>query len=70
MKVSNLPEGSVRLKWYGGVRHLFANGLLEPADVRKRTGVVEVLDSFLDSQFILVGDTGLVFLAQHYDLRS
>ncbi|KAH7106065.1 hypothetical protein BKA62DRAFT_612744 [Auriculariales sp. MPI-PUGE-AT-0066] len=58
MQVSKLPEGSLRLKWYGGVRHLFQSGLLEPADVRKRTGVVEVLDAFLDSQFILVGDSG------------
>jgi phosphatidate phosphatase APP1 len=58
IRISCLPGGSLRLKWYGSVRHFFTSGLLEPADVRKRAGVVEVLDAFLDAQFLLVGDSG------------
>ncbi|KZV92397.1 hypothetical protein EXIGLDRAFT_614489, partial [Exidia glandulosa HHB12029] len=55
--VSNLPQGSLKLKNYGGPRQFFSRGS-EPAGVRKRQGVLEVLDAFLDAQFILVGDTG------------
>ncbi|KDQ18968.1 hypothetical protein BOTBODRAFT_28451 [Botryobasidium botryosum FD-172 SS1] len=55
-KVAGLPEGSLKLKFYGG-RSLF-HGLWEPAGERKRGGVVEILNEFPDSQFILVGDTG------------
>ncbi|KAF8605794.1 hypothetical protein BDV93DRAFT_28854 [Ceratobasidium sp. AG-I] len=49
--ISELPRGSVKLKSYGG-RNLFQ------AAERKRGNVVEVLDSFPESRFILVGDTG------------
>lgn len=54
--VSGLPPGSLRLKFYGG-RSLF-NGLWEAAAERKRAGVVDVLDAFPESQFILIGDSG------------
>jgi Uncharacterized conserved protein (DUF2183) len=48
--------GSIRLKSYTG-RSLF-NGLLSAPASRKRAGVVEVLDAFPASRFILIGDTG------------
>ncbi|EJD43811.1 hypothetical protein AURDEDRAFT_114587 [Auricularia subglabra TFB-10046 SS5] len=57
IRVSQLPEGSLKLKYYGGAREFFSN-IREPAAQRKRGGVLEVLDAFLDAQFILVGDTG------------
>lgn len=57
IRVSRLPEGSLKLKNYGGARQFFSK-IREPAGARKRQGVLEVLDAFLDAQFILVGDTG------------
>jgi Uncharacterized conserved protein (DUF2183) len=51
-----LPAGSVRLRSYG-TRTLFSGLLSAPAD-RKRDGVLEVLTSFPDSRFILIGDSG------------
>lgn len=54
--LSRLPPGSVKLRSYGG-RSLFS-GLLSAPAVRKRGGVVELLDNFPHSQFILVGDSG------------
>jgi len=48
--------GSVRLKSYAG-RSLF-NGLLSAPATRKRSGILDILDNFLDSRFILIGDTG------------
>ncbi|KAG9104237.1 hypothetical protein FRC06_004221 [Ceratobasidium sp. 370] len=55
--ISGLPKGSVKLKSYGG-RSLFQGLWGESAADRKRGNVVEVLDSFPESKFILVGDTG------------
>ena len=48
--------GSIKLKSYAG-RSLF-NDLLSAPAARKRAGVVDILDSFPDSQFFLIGDTG------------
>ncbi|KAH7908958.1 hypothetical protein BJ138DRAFT_1128026 [Hygrophoropsis aurantiaca] len=56
LSFSQLPPGSIRLRSYAG-RSLF-NGLLSAPATRKRANVVEVLDSFPKSQFILVGDSG------------
>ncbi|TDL24014.1 hypothetical protein BD410DRAFT_786728 [Rickenella mellea] len=56
IKVSNLPQGSIKLKSYSG-RSLF-NGLLSAPATRKRDGVIEILDNFSSSRFFLVGDTG------------
>ncbi|KAG6826961.1 hypothetical protein H0H92_013735 [Tricholoma furcatifolium] len=46
-QISHLPPG----------RSLF-NGLLSAPATRKRAGVIDVLDSFPESRFILIGDTG------------
>jgi phosphatidate phosphatase APP1 len=51
-----IAPGSIRLKSYAG-RSLF-NGLLSAPAARKRAGVERILDSFPDSRFILIGDTG------------
>ncbi|KAF8836950.1 hypothetical protein BDN67DRAFT_1005175 [Paxillus ammoniavirescens] len=56
IKISNLPPGSIRLRSYAG-RSLF-NGLLSAPSTRKRANVIEVLDHFPDSNFVLVGDSG------------
>lgn len=56
-EVAGLPRGSVKLKSYGG-RSLFQGLWGESAADRKRGNVIEVLDSFPQSKFILVGDTG------------
>lgn len=56
MSISKLPIGSIRLRSYAG-RSLF-NGLLSAPSTRKRGNVVEVLDQFPESQFLLVGDSG------------
>ncbi|KIJ20581.1 hypothetical protein PAXINDRAFT_178316 [Paxillus involutus ATCC 200175] len=56
IKISNLPPGSIRLRSYAG-RSLF-NGLLSAPSTRKRANVIEVLDHFPGSNFILVGDSG------------
>ena len=53
---ARLPPGSVRLKSYAG-RSLF-NGLLSAPATRKRAGIIDVMESFPDSKFILVGDSG------------
>ncbi|KAF9008927.1 hypothetical protein BDQ17DRAFT_1422116 [Cyathus striatus] len=65
-KIARLPPGSLKLKSYAG-RSLF-NGLLSAPAARKRTGVVDVLDAFPDSQFILVGDSGEQDLELYADL--
>ncbi|KAF8586371.1 hypothetical protein K439DRAFT_1387305 [Ramaria rubella] len=54
--VSSLPQGSIKLKSYAARSLLPA--LLSPPAARKRQGVIEVLDNFPKSRFILVGDTG------------
>ena len=51
-----MPAGSVRLRSYG-TRSLFSGLLSAPAE-RKRDGLVEVLNSFSTSRFILIGDSG------------
>ncbi|KAK7687769.1 hypothetical protein QCA50_008988 [Cerrena zonata] len=56
LQLSHLPPGSVKLRSYAG-RSLF-NGLLSAPAERKRQGIADVLDSFPDSRFILVGDSG------------
>jgi phosphatidate phosphatase APP1 len=56
IQISELPEGSVKLRSYKG-RSLF-NGLLSSPAVRKRNNIVDVLNNFEESQFILVGDSG------------
>ncbi|KAI9067975.1 hypothetical protein FKP32DRAFT_1588164 [Trametes sanguinea] len=56
LQISQLPPGSVRLRSYGG-RSLF-NGLLSAPAMRKRTGVLDVLNHFPDARFFLVGDSG------------
>ncbi|KAJ3844152.1 hypothetical protein F5878DRAFT_656103 [Lentinula raphanica] len=55
-KISKLPPGSVKLRSYAG-RSLFS-GLLSAPSARKRAGVLEILDAFPDSRFILIGDSG------------
>ncbi|EGN95114.1 hypothetical protein SERLA73DRAFT_61437 [Serpula lacrymans var. lacrymans S7.3] len=55
-QVSRLPPGSVKLKSYAG-RSLF-NGLLSAPATRKRANAVDTLDSFPNSKFILIGDSG------------
>ena len=40
----------------------------EPAGERKRTGVIDVLDNFIESRFFLVGDTGEKDLELYVDL--
>lgn len=56
INISGLPPGSIRLRSYTG-KSLF-NGLLSAPATRKRANVVEVLDHFPQSRFILVGDSG------------
>ncbi|CAL1715185.1 unnamed protein product [Somion occarium] len=56
IQLSHLPPGSIKLKSYAG-RSLF-NGLLSAPAERKRIGIVDVLDSFPDARFFLVGDSG------------
>ncbi|KAF8757550.1 hypothetical protein RHS01_03430 [Rhizoctonia solani] len=50
-------QGSVKLKSYGG-RNLFQGLWGESAADRKRGNVMEILDNFSQSKFILVGDSG------------
>ncbi|KAG8939553.1 hypothetical protein FRC00_013804, partial [Tulasnella sp. 408] len=53
---AGLPQGSIRLRYYGGRSML--GGLWSGAGDKKRGSIIEVLDAFADSQFVLVGDTG------------
>lgn len=56
ISISKLPLGPIRLRSYAG-RSLF-NGLLSAPATRKKGNVVEVLDQFSESRFLLVGDSG------------
>ncbi|KAI0369116.1 hypothetical protein BV20DRAFT_997309 [Pilatotrama ljubarskyi] len=56
LQISRLPPGSIRLRSYGG-RSLF-NGLLSAPAMRKRAGVLDVLNHFPEARFFLVGDSG------------
>jgi phosphatidate phosphatase APP1 len=61
--------GSLRLRSYAG-RSLFS-GLMSAPAARKRAGLAEVMDSFSDSYFILIGDSGeqdLELYVQYVDL--
>ncbi|EKM82035.1 hypothetical protein AGABI1DRAFT_35522, partial [Agaricus bisporus var. burnettii JB137-S8] len=64
--LSKLPPGSIKLKSYAG-RSLLS-GLLSAPAARKRAGVIEILDSFPDSNFILIGDSGEQDLELYADL--
>lgn len=56
-KVNHFPYYySLKLKFYGG--RSIITSLFEPAGDRKRPSVIEILDEFYDSRFILVGDSG------------
>ncbi|TFK23189.1 hypothetical protein FA15DRAFT_594632 [Coprinopsis marcescibilis] len=66
LPLSQLPAGSIKLKSYAR-RSLF-NGLMSTAAGRKRAGVEEVLDSFPDSRFFLIGDSGEQDLELYADL--
>jgi phosphatidate phosphatase APP1 len=48
--------GSIKLRSYAGKS--FLSGLLSAPAARKRAGVTEVLESFPDSKFLLIGDSG------------
>ncbi|PPQ85263.1 hypothetical protein CVT25_010036 [Psilocybe cyanescens] len=65
-EVSQLPLGSIKLRSYAG-RSLF-NGLLSAPAARKRAGVVDILDSFPDSRFFLIGDSGEQDLELYADI--
>ncbi|KZP01891.1 hypothetical protein CALVIDRAFT_458819, partial [Calocera viscosa TUFC12733] len=54
--LAGLPHGSIKLKYYSP--SAVFTGLWDSAAERKRAGVVEVLDAFPSSKFILIGDTG------------
>ncbi|PBK65951.1 hypothetical protein ARMSODRAFT_960865 [Armillaria solidipes] len=56
LNLAHLPQGSIKLKSYAG-RSLFS-GLLSAPAARKRNAVLDILDSFPHSRFILIGDTG------------
>lgn len=45
-----------QLKYYG--RRSLLGSLMEPAGDRKRPSIIEVLDAFPESSFILIGDSG------------
>lgn len=47
---------SLKLKFYGG--RSIVTSLFEPAGQRKRPSILEILDEFDDSTFILIGDSG------------
>ncbi|KAH7874526.1 uncharacterized protein C8R40DRAFT_1171144 [Lentinula edodes] len=65
-QISKLPPGSVKLRSYAG-KSLFS-GLLSAPSARKRAGVLEILDAFPDSRFILIGDSGEQDLELYTDL--
>ena len=56
LNLSALPPGSVKLRSYTG-RRILSELFKAPAE-RKRAGIMDVMDSFPDSKFILVGDSG------------
>lgn len=53
---NHVYTGSIKLKSYAARSLLPA--LLSPPAARKRQGVIDVLDAFPESRFLLVGDTG------------
>ncbi|KAJ7072028.1 hypothetical protein C8F01DRAFT_1011500 [Mycena amicta] len=55
-QVSQLPPGSIKLRSYAG-RSLFS-GLLSAPAARKRAGVLDILQAFPESRFMLIGDSG------------
>ncbi|KAI0077768.1 hypothetical protein K474DRAFT_1684169 [Panus rudis PR-1116 ss-1] len=58
LNLSNLPPGSIKLRSYAS-RTIFSS-LFTPSNPaeRKRQGVEDVLNSFPDAKFFLVGDSG------------
>lgn len=66
LKVAGLPPGSIKLRSYAG-RSLFS-GLLSAPAARKRAGLVDILDSFPESKFFLIGDSGEQDLELYADI--
>ncbi|KAL7424342.1 hypothetical protein Q5752_000024 [Cryptotrichosporon argae] len=57
LKVHSFPSySSLKLKFYGG--RSIITSLFEPAGERKRPAIVQVLDAFAESGFVLFGDSG------------
>ena len=48
--------GSINMKSYSG-RSLFTGLLSRPA-TRKRAGLIDIMDAFPESKFLLIGDSG------------
>ncbi|KAF7321909.1 hypothetical protein MKEN_00713100 [Mycena kentingensis (nom. inval.)] len=67
-QVSQLPPGSIKLRSYAG-RSLFS-GLLSAPAVRKRAGLVDILEAFPESRFFLIGDSGEQDLELYAELAS
>ncbi|KAH8832858.1 hypothetical protein DL96DRAFT_1583663 [Flagelloscypha sp. PMI_526] len=67
-QLSNLPPGSIKLRSYAG-RSLF-QGLLTAPAARKRASVIDILNAFPESQFILVGDAGEQDLELYTEIAS
>jgi len=57
LRTHNFPSYySLKLKFYGG--RSIVSSLFEGAGQRKRPSVLEIMDEFYDSRFILIGDSG------------
>ncbi|KAG6334571.1 hypothetical protein ID866_4526 [Astraeus odoratus] len=54
--IAGLPPGSIRLRSY--TRKSLFDGVLSAPGARKRANVIEVLDHFPNSKFLLIGDSG------------
>ncbi|KAJ7574374.1 hypothetical protein C8J56DRAFT_1064884 [Mycena floridula] len=67
-KIAELPAGSLKLRSYAG-RSLFS-GLMSAPAARKRAGVIDILDAFPDSKFILIGDSGEQDLELYSELAN
>lgn len=64
LRYNNFPEGSIHLKRYAGV----FDELTEPARMRKRKRLEEIVSNFPKHKFILVGDSGEADLESYADL--
>ncbi|PWN54373.1 hypothetical protein IE53DRAFT_383069 [Violaceomyces palustris] len=70
LKTVGLPLGHLTLKHYPSGGRSILTSWMEPAGERKRGRVLQVLDEFPKSDFILVGDSGELDLELYSSLAS
>lgn len=70
LRTAGLPNGHIHLKHYPSGGRPLLSSWLQPAGDRKRNGILNILNSFPKSSFILNGDSGELDLELYSELAK